>query len=190
MGEQQLKTDETVVKGNDLVSGSLKFFFLSVCRMHKENNFNRFESQKVKSRMDDMIKEEKKESHKVQIYSGQQVNEIKKISDRLESLSGANDELLRKINSLVEENSFLKSKMKTIDNVPVVKLVPKNPGKDAIIMSETEYRKLQDLKEKISAYEKLFENLQKEENYDDRLLLNYKERIEILKEKLRVLSSS
>jgi len=182
---------EVVTPNSELsVNNGVKTFFLSICRMHKQNNFNRFESFKVHNKVDDLIREERHEQVSgnkiIQIVNKDHTEEINTISGKIGELSDMNSKLMKQINYLANENSELKGQMHKFENVPVVKLVSKKEGKSPLIITKKEYEHIKELKEKIDVLEQKYDVLSKEEDYDDKLLLNHKERIEILKEKLRV----
>jgi chaperonin cofactor prefoldin len=173
-----------------LISQSTKEFFLSVCRMHKENNFNRFESYKVHNKVDDFISKDKAQNNYeqkiIRVVGKDHTEEINNISGKIEELANMNSRLMTQINSLVGENSLLKGRMHKFENVPVVKLVSKKEGREPLIITQKEYTHLKELKDKIEFLERKYDTLSKEEDYDEKLLMNHKERIEILKEKLRI----
>ncbi|MFA6088276.1 MAG: hypothetical protein WC755_00300 [Candidatus Woesearchaeota archaeon] len=220
-------------------SSSMKYFFMSICRMHRENNFNRYESSNVHSIMDNMIKKDHLEIYKpnqtqnvqsqnnqshnnfsqnnsipkqnVATQSSQSVkvfaqpsqsqihstenftrainkdhtNDINNISEQIKSISNTNQKLMEELNKMKLENDKLRNKFGEMENVRLVKLVPKKEGKQPLIISEEEFQNIQKLKNTIDALEQKYVELEKNEKFDEKLLMNHKERIELLKDKLR-----
>ena len=184
--------------------------------MHRENNFNRYESSNVHNIVDNMIKKDHLEiykptqtqnaqtsrqqftsqpskfasqpfqtAHQTQIVNKDHTSDINAISEQIKHISNSNQRLMEELNKMKSENDKLRGKMTEMENVRMVKLVPKKEGKQPQIISEEEFQNIQKLKNTIELLEKRYIDLEKDEQYDEKLLMNHKERIELLKDKLR-----
>lgn len=180
-------------KNTSQVSEGVKHLFVSLCRLHKSNNYDKFDSSNVHSKVDDMIHLDQKSIKKDEIKQVVSQHEtiikhdstMNDLSEKLNLIISENQQLTSQLNEVLSKNKELEEKVNRLEDIPVVKLVPKSKDKKPLIISKDEYERLQAMREKIIALEAIYERLLTEETHDEALLTNYKERIELLKGKLR-----
>lgn len=182
-----------------MVSESLKHFLIAVAKLHKQTGFDRLDSSKIHNKLDDYIKNDKDKRTKVQRLEKEKLKEQQTVLSRQESLikdlhakinnvSLINRDLASKLKDIASHNELLHDKIKDLEEIRLVKLSSKDKTKEPKLMTEAQFENLKRLKEQMDVLESRYSQLLTDETYDERLLSNYKERIELLKDKLKTMS--
>ena len=176
---------ETIPK----VKESLKHFLISICRLHRQNRYDRYDATHLRNKLDDMIQKDTGLRRPI-IARQPPSKELEGVSYKVRELDDCNAKLVEQLKLIIDQNKVLQNKVNELERVRVVKLMPKDQTKKPLLISQEQFEYMQKLKNKINELESRYEKLARDEAYDEKLLTNYQERINIFKNKIRALSGT